>query len=82
LSERRPGIGTGRLYQARTSVPVKISDAHFKYLVIRSAVITRLDRAIQYPEIVVLNREAAAYWIARLARAMTTEDEETARLFS
>jgi hypothetical protein len=31
-----------------------------------STVIVRLDRAIQYSESVVIDREAAAYWIARL----------------
>jgi hypothetical protein len=31
-----------------------------------SAVIARLDRAIQYMEMVMMIREAAAYWIPRL----------------
>jgi hypothetical protein len=38
-----------------------------------STVITRLDRVIQYSRDIVLNREAAAYWIARSSRAMTAE---------
>jgi hypothetical protein len=36
-------------------------------------VIARLDRAIQYRETVVFNREAAACWIARSSRAKTAE---------
>jgi len=31
-----------------------------------SGVIARLDRAIQYSERAIVDREAAAYWIARL----------------
>ncbi|MFH1344450.1 MAG: hypothetical protein ABIL01_25115, partial [Pseudomonadota bacterium] len=36
-----------------------------------TAVIARLDGATQYPETFEVNREAAAYWIARSSRATT-----------
>ena len=38
----------------------------------REAVIARLDRAIQYSEAFVIDREAAAYWIARPSAQVRT----------